>query len=276
MVVGVSGRGAAVLRVAARAALVVVFLAPLAFMVLGSLRSPGGAPPRGLELVPRGAGFAAYQRLADAIPLGTLLKNSAIVTFVAVPVTVLVASWAGFATAQLERRPRRVMLTFLVVLLLVPVPVVWVPRFAAYVRLGLLESYVPLILPALAATTPFTVLLAYRAFRRVPPELFQAARLEGASAFTTWWRVGLPLVRSTTTAIAAIAFAFHWGNYLDALLYVQTPADRTLPLGVGELTGLDRGDFPILLAGAVVLTLPPLLALALVQRRLLGSADAGA
>ncbi len=268
-----TGRGGAALRVAARVLLVVVFLAPVAFMVLGSLREPGGAPPRGLELVPRGAGLTAYRRLSEAVPLGTLLKNSALVTFVAVPVTVVFASWAGFATAQLERRPRRAMLTFLVVLLLLPVPVVWVPRFAAYVRLGVLDSYVPLLAPALAATTPFTVLLAYRAFRRVPPELFQAARLEGASAFQTWWRVGLPLVRSTTTAIAAIAFAFHWGNYLDALLYVQTPAHRTLPLGVGELTGLDAADFPILLAGAVLLTLPPLLALALVQRRLLGAVD---
>jgi multiple sugar transport system permease protein len=185
----------------------------------------------------------------------------------------VLASWAGFAIAQLGQRARRAWLTFVVVLLLVPLPAVWVPRFAAYVRLGLLDTLVPLLAPALAATTPFTVLLAYRAFRRVPPELFQAARLEGASALWTWWRVGLPLVRSTTTAIAALAFAFHWGNYLDALLYVQSPEHRTLPLGVGELTGLDRGDFPILLAGAVVLTLPPLLALALVQRRLLGSVN---
>lgn len=266
-----TARGA--LKVAARLALVVAFLAPLAFMVIGSLRSPGGAPPKGLELLPRGAGWTAYERLAEALPLGTLLKNSVLVTFVAVPVTVVLASWAGFATAQLGERARRAMLTFLVVLLLLPVPVVWVPRFAAYVRLGVLDSYVPLVAPALAATTPFTVLLAYRAFRRVPPELFQAARLEGAGAFATWWRVGLPLVRSTTTAIAALAFAFHWGNYLDALLYVQTPAHRTLPLGVGELAGLDAADFPILLAGAVVLTLPPLVALALVQRRLLGAVD---
>ncbi len=270
---GGTGRGAAAVRVALRALVVAVFLLPVALMVLGSLREVGVAPPRGMELVPRGAGLDSYRGLADQLPLGKLFRNSLLVTFVAVPVTVLLASWAGFALAQLGPRARRGWLTFVVVLLLLPVPVVWVPRFAAYVRLGVLDTLAPLLVPALAATTPFTVLLAYRAFRRVPPELFQAARLEGASALWTWWRVGLPLVRSTTTAIAALAFAFHWGNYLDALLYVQDPAHRTLPLGVGELTGLDRGDFPILLAGAVVLTLPPLLALALVQRRLLGIGD---
>lgn len=259
------------LRVTARLAVVVVFLAPVAFMVLGSLQSPGGAPGRGLPVVPEG--LDSYRELARRIPLGHLLRNSLVVTFLAVPVTVLLASWAGFAIAQFRPRARQAALAFAVVLLLLPVPVVWVPRFAAYVRLGVLTSYVPLVAPALAATTPFTVLLAYRAFRRVPPDLYSAARLEGASALWTWWRVGLPLVRSTTTAVAAIAFAFHWGNYLDALLYVQTPEHRTLPLGVGELTGLDPADFPILLAGAVVLTLPPLVALALVQRRLLGTVD---
>ena len=258
-------------RVAARALLIVVFLAPVAFMVLGSLQDPGGAPGTGLPVVPEGV--SAYRELSDRIPLGHLLRNSAIVTFVAVPVTVLFASWAGFAIAQLSDRARRRALVFAVVLLLLPLPVVWVPRFAAYVRLGVLDTFVPLVAPALAATTPFTVLLAYRSFRRVPRELFEAARLEGAGAFATWWRVGVPLTASTTTAVAAIAFAFHWGNYLDALLFVQTPEHRTLPLGVGELAGLDAADFPILLAGAVVLTLPPLLALALVQRRLLGAVD---
>ena len=260
-----------VARVAARALLVLVFLAPVAFMVLGSLQTPGGAPGRGLPGVPEGV--SSYRDLAARIPLGRLLRNSAVVTFVAVPVTVLLASWAGFAIAQLSDRARRAALAFAVVLLLLPVPVVWVPRFAAYVRLGVLDTYVPLVAPALAATTPFTVLLAYRSFRRVPRELFEAARLEGAGALATWWRVGVPLTASTTTAVAALAFAAHWGNYLDALLYVQTPEYRTLPLGVGELAGLDPADFPILLAGAVVLTLPPLVALALVQRRLLGAVD---
>ncbi|HEX8002828.1 MAG TPA: ABC transporter permease subunit [Mycobacteriales bacterium] len=265
------GRVARVARVAARALLIVVFLAPVAFMVLGSLRTPGGAPGRGLPVVPEGV--AAYRELAARIPLGHLLRNSLLVTFVAVPVTVVLASWAGFAIAQLSDRARRRAVAFAVVLLLLPVPVVWVPRFAAYVRLGVLDSFVPLVAPALAATTPFTVLLAYRAFRRVPRDLFDAARLEGAGALTTWWRVGVPLTASTTTAVAALAFAAHWGSYLDALLYVHTPAHRTLPLGVGELAGLDPADFPILLAGAVVLTVPPLAALALVQRRLLGAVD---
>ncbi|MDQ1712541.1 MAG: multiple sugar transport system permease protein [Frankiaceae bacterium] len=272
----VAPRPRAVAVAALRAVVVVVFLAPLAFMISGSLRRVGAPPPDGFEAVPTGAGLTAYRRLGEEIALGTALRNSALVVAVAVPVTVLVASWAGFALSQFPRRSRRLVLGLTLVTLMVPLPMVWVARFVGYLKLGLLDTLVPLMAPALAGTTPFTVLLSYRAFRRVPPELFEAARAEGASAFRTWWRVGLPLVGATTTAIAAIAFTVHWGSYLDALLFVRREANQTLPLGVGQLVNLDPSDLPVMLAGAVVLSLPPVLALFLAQRRLLASVDLSA
>lgn len=263
------------LRAGLRLMVIVVFLAPVAFMITGSLRRLGAAPPGGFELVPAGAGFSAYRAAGDALPLGRLFANSLAVVVVAVPVTVVIASWAGFALAQLPRRPRRLLVAATVALLLIPLPMLWVARFALFLRLGVLDTLVPLMAPALAATTPFTVLLAYRAFSRVPPEVWDAARLEGASAVRTWWSIGLPLVTATTSAIAAVAFVFHWGNYLDALLYVQSPGRRTLPLGVGELAQLDPTDLPVMLAGAVLLAVPALVALLVVQRPLLSRRDLG-
>ncbi len=260
----------------ARVAVIVVFLAPLAFMLAGSLRRVGAPPPGGFEVVPTGAGLTAYRRLGDEFPLGAALRNSALVVAVAVPVTVLVASWAGFALSQFPARSRRFLLGLTLVTLMVPLPMVWVARFVGYLKLGVLDTLVPLMAPALAATTPFTVLLSYRAFRRVPSELFEAARAEGAGAFRTWWRIGLPLVGATTTAITAIAFTVHWGSYLDALLYVRRDANQTLPLAIGKLATLDPTDLPVMLAGAVVLSLPPVLALLVAQRRLLSSVDLSA
>lgn len=264
------------MRLALRLLVVVVFLAPLAFVLAGSLRRVGLPPPAGLELLPASPGFTAYGRIGELTPLSRLLRNSLLVVLVAVPLATLIASWAGFALAQLAPRSRRRLVGLTTALLLVPLPMLWIPRFVLYLELGVLDSLVPLVAPALAATTPFTVLLAYRAFRRVPPELWEAARLEGASALATWWRVGLPLVSATTTAIAAVAFVFHWGNYLDALLYAQSEATRTLPLGIGELATVDGAEQSVLFAGAVVLALPAVLALLAVQRPLLGAGDRGA
>ena len=264
------------MRTALRLLVVVVFLAPLALVLAGSLRRVGLPPPAGLELLPASPGLTAYERLGELTPLPRLLRNSLLVVLVAVPLATLIASWAGFALAQLPERSRRRLVGLTMALLLVPLPMLWIPRFVLYLEAGVLDTLVPLVAPALAATTPFTVLLAYRAFRRVPPELWEAARLEGASALTTWWRVGLPLVGATTTAIAAVVFVFHWGNYLDALLYAQSEATRTLPLGIGELATVDGAEQSVLFAGAAVLALPAVLALLAVQRPLLGLGDRAA
>ena len=269
-------QGRRIARAAVRVLVIVLFLAPVAFMASGSLRRIGLPPPKGFEVIPAEATLSAYGELGEQLPLGTMVINSLLVVAVAVPVTVVVASWAGFALSQLRRRSRRTILIIAVAVLLIPLPMLWVARFVGYVRIGVIHSLIPLMAPALAATTPFTVLLAYRAFTRVPQELFDAARAEGAGALRTWWKIGLPLVGATTTAIAAIAFTVHWGNYLEALLYVFGRSHQTLPLGVGKLAHLDPVDLPIMLAGAVIITLPPVLALFLAQRKLLSSVDLSA
>lgn len=260
-------------RTLVRVVVIVIFLAPLAFMVSGSLRKIGAPPPDGFEVVPRGAGFAAYGELGDHFDVWRAVRNSLFVVGVAVPVTVVVASWAGFAMSQFTGRSRRFLLGMTLIVLMIPLPMMWAARFIGYLHLGVLDTLVPLMAPALAGTTPFTILLAYRSFRRIPPELFEAARAEGASAIRTWWRVGLPLVGATTTAIAAIAFTVHWGNYFDAFLFIGRDEVKTLPLQVGKLVNLDPTDLPIMLAGAVLLALPPALALFAAQRRLLSSVD---
>ena len=86
--------------------------------------------------------------------------------------------------------------------LMVPITALLVPRFALFSWLGLTNTYVPLVAPALIGTSPFYVLLFYWAFRRIPSELYEACRLEGLSPFTVWWRVALPLVRPVTVAVA--------------------------------------------------------------------------
>ncbi|HEV7886048.1 MAG TPA: hypothetical protein VGO92_00700 [Acidimicrobiales bacterium] len=103
-----AGRAGTV-RVAARAVVIFVFLAPVAFMVLGSLRDIGLTPPRRVELLPRGAGLSGYGAIGDHVPLGRMFRNSLLVVAAAVPVSVVVASWAGFAMARARARAQRVL-----------------------------------------------------------------------------------------------------------------------------------------------------------------------
>ncbi len=141
-----------------------------------------------------------------------------------------------------------------------------VPRFVLFRWLELTDTWVPLVAPALLGLSPFYVLLYYWSFRRLPPELFEAARLEGMQPFSMWRRLAMPLVRPVTVAIALLAFIATWGNFLDPLIYLFDPDLYTLPLGLRSLASLDRTNYPVLLAGAVVATAPVIVAFAIAQR----------
>lgn len=248
------------------ALLATALLFPLVFMVTGSLRSAGLPPPRTPELVPSQVDLDNYRRAFELVDLARYTLNSAIVVSLAVPLTILVASWAGFAMARLPRRPAAVLVALSLVALMVPVTALLVPRFAIFRTLGLVDTYVPLVAPALIGTSPFYVLLFYWSFRRIPAELYDASRLEGLSPFAVWRRVAMPLVRPVTVAVAVLAAVFTWSNFLDPLVYLFDEDKFTLPLGLRSLAQLDRQNFPLLLAGAVTATAPVLVAFLYVQR----------
>ncbi len=192
--------------------------------------------------------------------------NSLVVVAFAVPLTVLFASWAGFAMSRLPRRTAGVLVAVSLIALMVPVTALLVSRFAIFRTLGLTNTYVPLVAPSLMGTSPFYVLLFYWSFRRVPAELFEAARLEGMGALQIWRRVAMPLVRPITVAVGVLAFVFTWSNFLDPLIYLFDQEKFTVPLGLKSLAQLDRQNYPLLLAGAVTATAPVVGAFLYVQR----------
>ncbi len=247
-----------------------LFLAPLAFMIAGSLRRPGLPPPDGFEFLPDPIQTRNYEDVSLFVPLWTYIRNSAIVAAVAVPVTVLVASWAGFAIATSSPKTRRRLVGLSLVCLMVPVSALWVPRFVMFEWAGILDSFVPLVLPALMATSPFYVLLFALVYSRIPRELYEAAALERLSPLSIWRKVAWPLARPAAFAVAVLAFVFHWSNFVDPLLYLSDERLYTVPLGLRSLHALEPTLYPILLAASVMVTLPGVVAFFLAQRTFLG------
>jgi multiple sugar transport system permease protein len=247
-------------------AIAIAFLLPLWFMVTGSLREPGTPPPRTPELLPTPLATTSYDQAFDLVDLARYTVNSLVVAALTVPLAVLVASWAGFAFLLVAGRARSVLIGLSFAALMVPVTALLVPRFVMFRWLELTDTWVPLIAPALLGLSPFYVLLYYWSFRRLPPELLEAARLEGMQPFAMWRRLAMPLVRPVTVAIALLAFIATWGNFLDPLIYLFDPDLYTLPLGLRSLEALDRTNYPVLLAGAVVATAPVVVAFVVAQR----------
>jgi len=251
------------------ALVVLVFAPPLVLLVSGSLRKPGLPPPPLPELVPDPVSAEGY---ATAIDLGGLLRasmNSLIVVAVAVPLSVLVAALAGFALAQVSRRVTGTVIAASLVALMVPATALLVPRFALFRAAGWTDTLIPLVAPALVATSPLYPLVYYLAFRAVPSDLYDACRLADLTPLQTWWRVAMPMVRPVTAAIAALTFVVTWSNFLDPLVYVYDRSLFTLPLALRSLATLDKTNAPVFLAGAVLATAPALVVFGLAQRRFL-------
>ena len=254
-------------------AIAMLFVMPLVWMIAASLRQPGLPPPRSIELIPNPIALSNYPRVFDLLPWGRYFINSLIVVSAAVPITIVVASWAGFAMAQLPDRSRRTLLILSLGLLMIPFSALWLTRFVLFSSIGLVNSHAALIAPALAGTSPLFVLLFYWTFRRMPLELFESARLEGAHALSIWWRIALPIALPTAAAVGMLAFLFYWSDFLSPLLYLKSQSLYTLPVGLQQLRQLDRTNWPLLMSGAVLMTLPPVLVFLFLQRYFLRDAQ---
>lgn len=248
---------------------------PLLLLLAGALREAGGPPPRGLDVLPTDPTLDAFARLWQLLPVGRYLLNSVVVVLVAVPLSVAVSSLAGFSTVLLGPRARRAVVAACVALLTVPAAALWSSRFEVYAALGVSDSLLPLVAPALLGTSPLFVLLYAWAFGRVPRTQLDAARVEGAGVLRTWWSVAVPQVRPVTLAVVVLAFTAHWGNLVDALLYLRRQELFTLPAGLRTLQLLGPTDFPLLLAGAVVATAPAVVVVLAAQRLFLDDALTG-
>ncbi len=237
----------------------VLFLLPLASMLVGSLRLPGLPPPRGIEWLPKPLAWGNYIAVFQSehgVELGRYALNTLVVELLAVPTTLLAASWAGFALEQLPSHLARRIITASLLLLLLPETALWVSRFILYKFAGLLDTPFALAAPSLLGTTPLYMLIFYWTYRRVPRETWEAARLDGVGAFRMWWSLGVPAARAAFAAVGILTFVYYWREFNEPLLYISTIGKYTLSVGLAYLEQLDPTNWPLLMAGSVVITLP--------------------
>ena len=251
-------------------AVAILFLLPLLWMVTASLRGPGLAPPSTVEWLPPEATTANYGSVFELLPFGRYLLNSLAVVALAVPLTIVTASLAGFAMALLERRVRSALLVLSVALLMVPLTALWLTRFLLFNWIGLTDTLLALVVPALAGSSPLFVLIYYWTFRRSSAEVFEMAHLDGAGPLGVWGRVAMPTAWPSTVAVAVLTFILYWNDFISPLLYLRDQDLYTLPLGLRQLQQLDPTGWPVMMAGAVLLTLPAVLFFLVVGRLFLG------
>lgn len=243
-------------RLLIRLIIAAVFLLPLIWMVTAALHPVGRPLPTtlsfSLDLTP-----ANFSRVWRLVPLGRFTLNSLLVVLLAVPLTLVTSSWAGFSMAQLPKASQRRWIVLSLAVLMVPGVALWATRFFIYKELGWHNTVWALIAPAWMGSSPFFVLMFYRAFRRIPVAIYEAARLEGGGVLHNWWQIGLPIARPTAIGVALLSFILYWGDFISPLLYLRSESRYTLPVALQLLQQMSSSDWPLLMAGAVVATIIP-------------------
>jgi raffinose/stachyose/melibiose transport system permease protein len=268
--------GALALCYAALGVAALVMLYPFWILIIDSLKTNAEftVDPLGLPTTFR---LENYLHAWQAARLDRLMLNSAIVAAATVTLTLALASAAAYGFSVFRFRGQGLMFVGIVAMITIPIQVYILPLYVITVRLGLIDTYLGLILPYCASSLPLAVLLLRNAFDAVPRELIDAARIDGASQFMAFVRIVLPLSRPALGAVAIFTFVLAWNEFFLALVFIQDPALRTLPLGI-QVFIIDefRSDFPLMFATLALSIGPIVLVYLLLQRQFVAGLTGGA
>jgi multiple sugar transport system permease protein len=261
---------------AALAGVAAVFLLPQLWLLSLSLKSKAAVyeyPPRWL---PSGASLANYAFTLTRTQVPWYLWNSAIVAVVAAAVTLAAAIPAAYVLSRERFSGRRPLLAALLAAQMISPVILLVPIYGVVQRLGLIDTRAGLVLVYAAMQVPFTVWVLKNFFDAVPPSLFEAARLDGASRARTLWTIVLPIVAPGLGAAAVFNLAAYWSEFCLALVLLDSQEHFTMPLGLFSLQSAYDTDWQLLAAASFIALVPVIAAFVFLQRFFVAGLTAGA
>ena len=239
---------------------------PFLWMLLTSLKGPTdpvtSVPP---QFLPGSPTLANYQKVLASLPILTFFQNSIIVAVLVTGLNVLVSSMAAYPLAKMRFKGREAIFYLLLATLIVPAQLTYIPSFVLAVNVfHYYDTLAAVIAPSLASA--FNIFLMRQAFRGVPNDLIDAARVDGAGEWRVWWQILLPIVRPSMAAVAIFTFVTSWNDFLWPSLMLHDRDGMTLPVGLAALQGFFSSDARSIAAGVTMTVLPILLFFIVVQR----------
>lgn len=237
---------------------------PFLWMVTTSLKSSGALyqPPL---LIPTHFEWRNYLEAWQAAPFPRFFLNSALMTIGITLGQTLFSAMAGYAFARLKFPGRNVLFFLVLGTMMIPFPVTLIPSFLIVANLGWLDTYQALIIPRIVSA--FAIFLFRQFFLSIPLELEEAAIMDGASRFTIFLRVILPLSGPVIAASAIFSFLFAWNDFLWPLIVTNSTEMRPIQVGLAFFQGQYGTFWTLLMAATVLAILPAILAFLLAQRR---------
>ena len=260
-------------------ALSLIYIYPFLISIAGSLKTDADATNHPLSLLPETWSFAAYERLFTQVPLLRWTANSAVITVIVTLGRVFFDSLAGYALSRLQFRGRNVVFAAFLAIMSVPNVVLLIPRFLILKELGLYNSYAGMIVPLVIDAAGIFIMKQF--FESIPVSVEEAARIDGAGIFRTFWTIVLPMARPALVTLFILSFQGSWNEFAHFVISRQDPDLNTLTTGVASLVSGQLGggnQYPLQLAAAVLMSIPVAVLFFIFQRRIMnttGGAEKG-
>lgn len=269
-----------VLAYAVLVAFAVVFIYPFLIQVATSFKSDPQASANPLSLVPHPVDLSAWRRIlgldgSASVPITRWLTNSVVVTVTVTAGRVFLDSLAGYALSRVRFRGRGFLFATVLAVMSVPGVALLVPKFLIVNYLGIYDTYTAMILPLVVDAAGVFIMKQF--FDTLPVEVEEAARIDGAGVFRTFWSVVLPMARPALITLTILSFQGSWNEFSHFLVTTQSPEHKTLVSGLASLASgeLSSGSqYPLKLGVALVTTIPVAVLFFVFQRYFVrGSSD---
>ncbi|MBW8730400.1 MAG: carbohydrate ABC transporter permease [Terrabacter sp.] len=249
-------------------------LVPLLLMVSNSFRTNADliTDPLGLPSPPTTASYVEAWTTGN---FATYFGNSLLVTVGAVAISTAVATMAAYALARGRSRIFRWLEALFLSGLMLPIHLAILPIFYLFDGLGLIDSRLGLMLMYAASGVPFSIFVLTTFFRQLPEELEEAAALDGASSWQTFWRIMVPLVRPAVATVAVFRFVPIWNDFLFPLVLLRSEDKYTLPVGLTSFFGENATNYSAVFAGLVITTVPLIVLFLVATKQIVAGLTAG-
>ncbi|RWE34702.1 MAG: carbohydrate ABC transporter permease [Mesorhizobium sp.] len=260
-----SGRKALLATLMLLAAVASAF--PLVWMVLSSLKTPAESMQVPPVWIPHTPSLEAYEKVSGVVNVGRSMRNSLVIASITTAGVLVTSMMAGYAFAKYHFPGRSLLFSVLIATMFLPPIVTLIPLYRLVGSIGLDASLAGIIVPNLA--NAFGIFLMRQFIAGVPDDLIDAARMDGASELLILFKIVAPSVAPAIAALALFAFVYHWNSYLWPLTVLQGNADAyPIVISLSRLLSYNRGavNTGLVMAGATLAVLPPLILFVFLQR----------
>lgn len=243
-----------------------VILLPVVWMVSTSLKTPQEVMRFPPTWIPQKIMWSNYREALTFLPFGLFFRNTAFITAVVLVADVLVNSLVAYAFARLRARGREALFILILSTMMIPYQVLTVPQYVLFHKLGWIDTFKPLIVPAWFGS-PFLIFLLRQFYRTIPREMDDAAHLDGCGYLGVWWRIMVPMSLPALASAAIFSFTYNWNDFMAPLIYLNSPDKMTLAVALAYFRHrYGATPWHLLMAATIVSVLPCVVLYFLAQR----------